>query len=146
MPNPNAIVSLVVALDPPLDRAADGPRAVELANGRRLRLDPANPRSEGLARVLDGAGRQRLPVYLEVDPATSDLVRLFLPTVGRVRAVREVRPGMLGVELDRSHAIHLLRSTSLDAVIRPRQVQRDDVPNDLLTRVRKAKAADCGPC
>ena len=115
MPNPNAIVSLVVRLDPPLDRpAADRQRTVELADGRRVRLDPANPLSAGLAQVLDGAVKLRLPIYLEVDPATSDITRVILPTVGRVRSVRSLEPGVLGVELDRSHAIHLLRSTSPD--------------------------------
>lgn len=76
MPNPNAIVSTTIRLDPPLDRAptevlrAEGGLSVELEGGRRLRLDPANERSPGYAQILDGLSKQRLPVYLEIDPAT----------------------------------------------------------------------------
>jgi hypothetical protein len=65
MPNPNAIVSTTVRVDPPLDRApeemlrAEGGLSVQLDGDRRVRLDPANERSAGLARRRVG---QRLPV------------------------------------------------------------------------------------
>ena len=80
MPNPNAVISTVVRLEPPLDRPAEevlreGGLSVELEGERRIGLDPADPRSVGFARILDELSRQRLPVYLEVDPATSTLTR-----------------------------------------------------------------------
>jgi hypothetical protein len=77
MPNPNAIVSTTIRLQPPLDRPAaerlrdEGGLSVELEGERRVRLDPHDSRSAGFAQVLDGLSRQRLPVYVEVDPATS---------------------------------------------------------------------------
>jgi hypothetical protein len=61
MPNPNAIVSAVVRFEPALDRSpaellrSEGGLSVELAEGRRVRLDPANSRSVGFAQLLEGA-------------------------------------------------------------------------------------------
>jgi hypothetical protein len=120
MPDPNAIVSAVIRFDPPLDRPPAellrGPRglSVELEGGRRVRLDPENPRSAGLAEVLDELSKRRHPAYLEVDPATSTIIRLFIPLVSRVLGMRPIDTGVLGVELERSHARHVLRSSSPD--------------------------------
>ena len=113
MPNPNAIVSTTVRLEPPLDRApeemlrAEGGLSVQLEGERRLRLDPNDERSAGFARVLDGLGKQRLPVYLEVDPATDAITRLLIPHIVRVAGISSAE-GVLAVELEPSHALHLL--------------------------------------
>jgi Glutaminase len=136
MLNPNAIVSTTIRLEPPLDRGpeellrAEGGLSVELEGGRRVRLDPADPRSPGFARVLDGLGRQRLPVYLEVDPATEAVTRLLVPLVARVVDVRPAE-GALDVELEPSHARHLLRlgePDSADLEQRLRQAQQEGRP------------------
>ncbi|AKJ32005.1 protein-glutamine glutaminase family protein [Caldimonas brevitalea] len=114
MPHPNAIVSVPRRLEPTLDQApADLLRqarglAVELDDGRLVRLDPRNPRSPGFAQVLDGLSRQRLPAYLELDPETGSLVRLLIPHYTRVQALRDIGGGSLAVELERSHGRHLL--------------------------------------
>lgn len=119
MPIPNSIVSAVVRLDPPLDRApaemlrTDRGIAVELDGGQRVRLDPANPRSVGFALVLDGLSKRKRPVYLEVDPATSFITRVLIPHVTRVVGMSEGADG-LDVELELSHARHVLRRTSPD--------------------------------
>lgn len=113
MPNPNAIVSTTVRLEPPLDRApeemlrAEGGLSVHLEGERRLRLDPEDERSAGFARVLDGLGKQRLPVYLEVDPATDAITRLLIPHIARVAGIISAE-GALAVELEPSHAVHFL--------------------------------------
>jgi hypothetical protein len=71
MLNPNAIVSTVLRMDPPLDRPAsellraEGGLSVELEDDRRVRLHAADPRSPGFAEVLEGLRQQQLPVYLE---------------------------------------------------------------------------------
>lgn len=120
MPNPNAFVSNSIRLEPGLDRPPAemlrGPEGVSvvLDDGRRARLDPANPRSPGFAQVLDGLRKQRLPVYVEIDPATQAITRLLIPHVARVIAVSPSARG-LDVELDASHARHTLRATGPDA-------------------------------
>lgn len=120
MPNPNAIVSRVVRFEPPLDRPAAEMRRVPpglgivLEDGRRVRLDEDDPRSTGRLQVLDGLRRQRLPAYLEIDPATSLITRLRIPMVVRVTGIRETEPNRLDVELHPSHARHVLRRDAPD--------------------------------
>jgi hypothetical protein len=115
MPNPNAIVSTTIRLQPPLDRPpvellrAEGGLSVELEGERRVRLDPDDPRSAGFAQVLDGLRRQRLPVYVEIDPATSAITRLLIPLVVRVAGISPADEGTLDVELVPSHARHVLQ-------------------------------------
>jgi len=118
MPDPNAVVSTVLRIEPPLDRPAaemlraEGGLSVELEGGRRERLDPDDPRSAGFAQILDTLRKQRLPVYLEVDPETSAITRLLIPHVTRVVGIRPIDEGVLGIELERSHARHVLRSSA----------------------------------
>ena len=115
MPNPNAVVSTSILFDPELDRPPiellRGPRglSVELAGGRRARLDPADPRSPGLATVLSGLRQQRLPVYLEIDPGTETITRLLVPHLTRVVGIEALDDGTLDVTIERSHARHFLR-------------------------------------
>ena len=113
MPNPNAIVSQRIRLDPPLEgsaseilRSAAG-LSVELDDGRRVPLSADNPRSAGFAQVLDGLARQKLPVYLEVDPGSGAITRLLIPHVGRVYEMRPIDAGY-DVELEYSHARYRL--------------------------------------
>ncbi len=119
MPNPNAIVSTVTRIEPALDRpAAELLRAerglsVELRDGRRLRLDPGDPRSAGFAQILDAISKQRLPVYLEIDPATSTIARLLIPYIARVANMRAAEEG-LEVALEPSQARHVLQRGSPD--------------------------------
>jgi hypothetical protein len=115
MPSPNVIVSAVAGFEPALDRPpaellrSERGLSVVLAEGRRVRLDPTNPRSVGFAQVLEGARRQGLPVYVETDLATSSMTRLLVPYVARVTAVRPENDKALVVELLPSHARHMLR-------------------------------------
>ena len=107
MPNPNAVLSTVVGVD-------DERRTVELEGERRVRLDPEDRRSSGFAQILDALSKQRLPVYLELDPETEAIARLLIPLIGRVVDVHPLEGGDLGVELEPSHAEHVLRSNSPD--------------------------------
>lgn len=128
MPNPNAIVSTAVRLDPPLERApeemlrAEGGMSVELESGRRVRLDPADRRSAGFAVVLDGLGKARRPVYLEIDPATEAITRLLIPHVGRVTGITPGQGG-LSVELEPSQARHVLPAGGPDSADLGRQLR-----------------------
>ena len=136
MANPNAIVSRSIRLAGAEARTEGrmvGPQGldVELDGGRRVRLDPQNPRSEGFASVLAGLAELRHPAYLDVDPETEAVSRILIPTVGRVVAVREVDAG-LEVQVEKSHARHLLRRDRPDfeefeAVLRAAQAANERV-------------------
>jgi Glutaminase len=120
MPNLNAVVSNIIRFEPPLDRApaemlqTENGLSVELEDGRRVRLDSANPHSTGFTQILDGLSKQRLPVYLEVDPKTLFITRLLIPHVTRIVGLRQIDEGVLGVELEVSHARHVLRHSQKD--------------------------------
>lgn len=120
MPNPNAVVSSVIRLKPALEQSAaellrsEEGLTVELDGERQARLDPENPRSEGFAHILDGLSKQRLPVYLEVDPETSVITHLLIPHVARIIDIHLIDLGVLGVDLDVSHGRHVLRQSSPD--------------------------------
>ena len=95
-------------------------RTVELDDGRRVRLDPEDPRSDGYARVLEGVSQLRLPIYLDVD--ASDTIRdIRIPLVVRVIGI-EPAGESLEVRLEPSHAGHFLRpggdSEQLEARLR----------------------------
>lgn len=115
MANPNAVVSTIIRIDPPLDRApvemlrAAAGISVELEGGLKARLDPANTRSPGFATLLDALGKQRLPVYLEIEPSTSVITRLLIPQIARVASLSPIDTGVLGVDLYPSHARHVVR-------------------------------------
>jgi Glutaminase len=109
MAKSNAVVSRYVRPVEAGDQAlaARAGAEFELDGGRRIRLDPENPRSEALARVLAGLAELRHPVYLELDEATDAVERLLVPKIGPVDSVRDVDGG-LEVLLEKSHARHLL--------------------------------------
>jgi Glutaminase len=96
---------------------------VLLEEGRRIRLDPANPRSPGYAQILDGIGRQQLLVYLELSDSTQTIERLLIPYITRVLAISGESEGVLTVELDYSQARHTLRADSPDFEALSRQLR-----------------------
>ena len=104
MPNPNAVVASVVRVDR---------ESVELGNQRRVRLDPERREARGFGPILEGLRALRQPVYLEIDPATSTITRVLIPVVAHVVGVRPGAEG-LDVQLDNSHARHVLRQSAPD--------------------------------
>jgi hypothetical protein len=117
--NPNAIVSTILRIEPPLDRSpaellrSDRGITIELEAGQRIRLDPADSRSAGYAQILNVLRELRQPVYVEVDPATSTLTRLLIPHVSRIVRLHQIDGGV-GVELELSHGRHVLRREAAD--------------------------------
>jgi hypothetical protein len=115
MPNENAVVSMTVRFEPPVEALTDEVvrsepgLAIVLDDERRATLDPADARSPGFAQVLDGLHRRELPVYVEIDPETSAITRLLIPHVTRVLGIRPIDDGVYSVELWASHARHVLR-------------------------------------
>src|SRR5262245_6592638 len=105
MPNPNAIVSSVLRIE------GD---TIHLGNQRRVKVGLERPEMGGYFAILEGLRQLRAPVYLEIDPATSNITRLLIPLVSRVSNVRLGDDG-LEILLSNSHAIHRLGPKTPDA-------------------------------
>jgi hypothetical protein len=116
-PASDVIVSRVARFDPPLEHPpaellrSEAGLAIELEDGRRVRLDPGDTRSIAYAQILESLRTQRRPVYLELDPATAAIRRMLIPHVTRVLAINPIDSGVFGVEIERSHARHVLRGS-----------------------------------
>jgi hypothetical protein len=114
MPNPNVLLSTVSRVDQPVNRSlhdlirGPGGFSFDVADGRRLWLDSASPNSIGQARLLVELHRLNLLVYLEIDPATSTVKQLLIPRIGRVVAMTPANDDAFAVELNTSHARHVL--------------------------------------
>lgn len=116
MKNPNAILSSTIRFVPPLkgtpsEMLKQHPDlSVELEGGRRIRFNPEDTRSAGFIQILDGLNKQQLPVYIEIDPDTSTVTKMLIPYVSRIASVRPSgNKGDLKIELEYSHAIHVLK-------------------------------------
>jgi hypothetical protein len=122
MPNPNAIVAGVSRIDPPIQRPTaeflnNAPPAgvvVHFDDGRIARLDPGDPRSTTYAEVLDELRRMIVSAYVEVNPANNAITRLLVPLVVRVTDILPTPSGDMEVELEISHARHILKRTNPD--------------------------------
>lgn len=100
MPNPNAIVGRIARLEP----AVDGDPAQHIRAGRALsvevgdaglvRIDAAHEHAADQARILAELARLRRPVYIEIDPETKTIVRLYIPQVSTVARVQFVEAGL----------------------------------------------------
>lgn len=84
---------------------------LELEDGRRVLLDPADERSEGFVRVIDSLAQLGRPVAFELDD-NDRIQRLFTPHVSAVRQVRRLDAGLLAVDLVESHGRHVLRESN----------------------------------
>jgi hypothetical protein len=82
---------------------------VDLRDGGRVQVDPADARAAGLARLLEQLDRQGRLVYLEVDATTATVLRLLIPQVVRVIELRAIGAGGFDVRLEPSAARHQLR-------------------------------------
>ena len=127
MPNPNGILARTIRLEPPLERSPEellrelGSITVVLDGERRVRLDAADPRAAGFARVLDGLRAARLPVYVEVDAGGETITRTLVPLTVRVLEVRP-QPDVFEVFVEPSQARHVLRRDNPDAADLERQL------------------------
>ncbi len=116
MPNPNAIVGLVVGTEPPLEKLS-GPEffrrhpdgaSIAFEGDRTARLY-AGARAAGMLEILEGLRQMQLPVYAEVDSETGGIKRLLIPLVTRVAAITEAAAEEFRVDLEASHARHRLK-------------------------------------
>src|SRR5260221_278672 len=121
MPNQNAIVGLVVSVDPLLERlgAVELLRlypegvSIEFEGDQTALLNPGD-RAVGMLEILDQLRQMRAPVYVEVNPENREITRLLIPLVTRVTGISESGTDEIGVELQMSHGRHLLKRQNPD--------------------------------
>jgi glutaminase-like protein len=121
MPNRNAIVALVVRIDPPVEKLSGAeffrrhPAGASIAfeGDRTARLYPGDL-AAGMLEIIEQLRQMRLPVYIEVDPETRGIARLLIPLVTRVAAIAEAGAEEFRVDLEASHARHRLKRKNPD--------------------------------
>jgi hypothetical protein len=120
MPNPNAIVDLVVRITPPVEKSGvellrEHPNGfyVDFEGQRSARL-PASERAGSQIEILDGLRRLRAPVYVDVHPDTHAITRLLIPYVARIHNIVNAEADQVGIELEPSHGYHTLSRSNSD--------------------------------
>ena len=120
MPNENAIVALVVRIDPPVvkpgaEMLRDYPDgiSVEFEGDRTARLSPSDL-AAGILEILDDLRKMDAPAYVEVDADSNEITRLLIPLVVKVANFFESAAEEIAVELEISHARHVLKRGNPD--------------------------------
>lgn len=121
MANPNAFVAFVRTVEPappgPDTAGAGGDSqqfSISFDNGQTVRLDPADPRSRAFAEVLEDARREAVAAFVEVNPRTQALARVFFPHIARVLGIKRLPSGDVEVLLKPSSGRHVLNRTTPD--------------------------------
>src|SRR5262245_8668917 len=121
MANPNAFVAYVdQCLDPPLRPPTRPPEqpspyySVHFAGAKTAKLDVADPRSAALADILRDAWSSSIEAFVDLDPATSGITRLYFPHVARVTGLDPRLTGDVEVRLRPSAGSHVLRGSNPD--------------------------------
>ena len=116
MPNPNAIVARVVGLPDAAD-AAEGPmdqrRPIDFAGDRHATLPPGR-RAAAWHGLLDHSRQFGVPAYVEVDPESSVITRVLIPTRATVLELEPSADGDVTVRMLESHAGHVLLRSNTD--------------------------------
>jgi hypothetical protein len=115
VPNANAIVAIVVRIEPPVSRSGaemfrehpDG-FSIEFEGERRARLFRGD-RAPGVLEILEELRRLGAPAYVEVNPDTQGITRLLIPLVVKVTDILESGSEEMAVELEISQARHRLK-------------------------------------
>jgi hypothetical protein len=103
------VVGLVISV-PTL--AGRGPVTIGLSSGRQAKLG-TDKAGGALLALLTGLKNGKRPVYLELD-GRGQVRRLLLPRAVKVVSVAETPAGDLGVVLDPSNLLHILRRSNPD--------------------------------
>ena len=112
MPNPNAVIARVQRLGAAgeaggAEAAQAGGMTVTFEDGRTARLPPGR-RAPAWRQMLEFTRQYGVPAYVELDPDTSVITRVLIPTRARILALDAVADGNYEVRFTESQAGHYL--------------------------------------
>jgi hypothetical protein len=137
MANPNAFVAYVDQVLDPQSTPQLPPNqpsqyySVHFAGAKTAKLDVTDPRSAALVDILRDAWASSIEAFVDLDPATSGIARLYFPHVARVTGLDPRPTGDVEVRLRPSAGSHVLRRSNPDF----------DELHNLLRTARKHKNA-----
>ncbi|HEY6269773.1 MAG TPA: protein-glutamine glutaminase family protein [Candidatus Acidoferrum sp.] len=121
MPSPNAIVAMVIRIDPGVEKLRGAELFRKYPDGftivfegdQTARLYPGNRAADRL-EILEELRQMRAPVYVDANPQNRGITQLFIPLVTQVTNISESGAEEMEVELQASHARHLLKRKNPD--------------------------------
>src|ERR1700736_6218534 len=116
MADSDVIVGLVARISPPVENAGAAELLRQNPDGVTIEFERDGAArlfrgdlAAGILDILEQLRRMRTPAYVEIRPDTREITRLLIPLVTRVTKIEESGAGGGRVELERSHARHLLK-------------------------------------
>src|SRR5258705_12642332 len=85
------------------------PVKVSFETGRQAFLDLSYPRAAVWAKMIDHLEKNNRPVYVEIDPDTDMIIKLYMPQAARVFQIQPSGEEIVYVSFHTSHARHYLR-------------------------------------
>jgi Glutaminase len=104
--NPSPLKDIVAARTPEEKRK---PVKITFETGREALLDLSYPRAEVWAKMIDHLEKNNRPVYVEIDPDTDMIIKLYMPQAARVFQIQPSGEEIVYVTFHTSHARHYLR-------------------------------------
>ena len=154
MPKRNVIIAPVVRISPSVTKKGvemlrEAPPegfSIEFEGKQAARLLP-DERAAGILEILDELRKLNAPVYVEVHPETKVITNLLIPLVVRVTNISETRGKEVSVELEISHARHLLdRSTpDFEEILKTLRIAKENNTLMIVTETDKHEIIDVRP-
>ncbi len=154
MPIRNAIVAPVVRISPSVTkRGVDMLReatpdgfSIDFEGKQAARLLP-DERAAGVLEILEELRKMGAPVYVEIHPETKAIIRLLIPLVAKVADISEVTGKEIHVELEISHALHVLNQSTpdFDEILKTLRAAKENKTLMIITETDKHEIIDVRP-
>jgi hypothetical protein len=154
MPKHNAIIAPVIRINPSVTKKGmemlrEAPPegfSIEFEGKQTARLLP-DERAAGILEILDELRKLNAPVYVEVHPETKVITNLLIPLVVRVSNISETKGEEVSVELDISHARHLLNRSNPDFedLLKTLRIAKESKTLMIITETDKHEIIDVRP-
>lgn len=154
MPMRNVIVAPVVSINPSVTkRGVEMVRevspegfSIEFEGKQTARLLP-DERAAGVLEILEDLRKIGAPVYVEVHTETNVIIRLLIPMVVKVVGISEAKDDEIHVELEISHARHVLKRSApdFDEILKTLRAAKENKTLMIITETDKHEIIDVRP-